>query len=79
MVEQREAENKVGDLFAMEDIKESDFFIEYRGKIVHEPMDSEYRMKINGMDLWIESRKKRSIKLHESLVRAKLCARIMVH
>ncbi len=78
MVEQREAENKGGGLFAMEDNKEGDFVTEYRGKIVHEPMDSEYGMKINGMDLWIESRKKRSIELHESLVQAELCVRTMV-
>ena len=56
MVEQREAENKGEGLFAIENIKKGNFIIEYVGKIVHEEKDSEYGMKINGMDLWIESR-----------------------
>ncbi len=59
MVEQREAENKGDGLFMMEKIKKGNFIIEYVGKIVHEEKDSEYGMKINGMDLWIESRRKK--------------------
>ncbi len=46
----------------MENIKKGDFIIEYVGTIVHEEKDSEYGMKINGMDLWIESREK---KIHQ--------------
>ncbi len=62
MVEQREAENKGEGLFAIENIKKGNFIIEYVGKIVYEENDSEYGMKINGMDLWIESRRK---KIHQ--------------
>ncbi len=50
--------NKGDSLFAMENIKKGNFIIEYVGKIVYEEKDSEYGMKIDGMDLWIKSRRK---------------------
>ena len=41
-------------LFAMEDLKNSDFIIEYVGQIVYEEQDNLYGMRIADMDLWID-------------------------
>jgi hypothetical protein len=59
MMEQRETQNRGDGLFAMEDIEKGNFIIEYMGKIVYKEQNSEYGMKINGMDLWIESKRKK--------------------
>ncbi len=61
MVEQRETQNRGDGLFAMEDIKKGDLIIEYGGNIVYKEVDSEYGAKLNGMDLWINSKRKKDV------------------
>jgi SET domain-containing protein len=57
-VEVRQTKDGKGcSLFAIEDIEEDEYVIEYMGKIEYKRRENNYVMKINGMKLWINVNK----------------------
>ncbi len=79
-MEVRTTNGKNKGLFADEDIKKGEYVIEYVGVIKYKEKETEYNMKYEDMNLWIDpSKKGKFVKVHESLMHAELSSRTMAH